>query len=99
MPHALILAVALLASPDAKHALDELLRQPLDAKTTVSWHVAMARAAKAADSALWASRALMVLDIYLKPSPPPDLADVKRWLAERGLKHHRLALDALGRGD
>lgn len=99
MPHALILALALLASPDPRHALDTLLAQPLDAKTTVSWHVAVARAAKAADSALWASRALMVLELYLKPSPAPDLADVKRWLAEKGLKHHRLALDALGRGD
>ena len=91
---------ALLAqSGQQQTAFDFLQRQPMEVKSTAAWHIALARAARAIDSALWGSRAVMVLTLFLKPDPPPDLAETKQWLGAKGLKHHQLALDALGRGD
>jgi tetratricopeptide (TPR) repeat protein len=72
---------------------------PLENKTTVEFHVAMARAARAVRHPLWASRAIMVIELFLKPSPLPDLKDVKAWLGERALEYHRRALDYLAKGD
>lgn len=80
-------------------AFDFLQRLPLATRTTAPFHVALARAARAVENQLWASRSLMVLEVFLKPQPPPALDDVKKWLAGRGLEHHRRAREAMAKGD
>lgn len=80
-------------------AFDYLQRLPMEVKVTAAFHVALARSAKAVDNALWASRAVMVLDLFLRPTPPPDLGEIKAWLTAKGLRHHQLALAALSKGD
>lgn len=80
-------------------AFEYLQRQPIEVKRTAAYHVALARAARAIDNQLWASRPLMVLTLFLEPSPAPDLTEVKRWLGEKGLEHHRRARESLAKGD
>jgi hypothetical protein len=80
-------------------AFDFLTRLPLETRKTAPWHAAMARAARAVEDQRWTSRSIMVLEVFLRPEPMPDLTDAKKWIAERGLEHHRLARAAMARGD
>lgn len=83
----------------ARTAFDYLQRQPMEVKQTAAYHAALARAAYAIDNQLWAARAMMVLTMFLEPTPMPDLGSVKKWLGEKGLEHHRRAREALAKGD
>src|SRR5437764_953684 len=86
-------------SAPPKEVLDYLLDLPLEARTTAAFHRVLAPAAMRADNALWASRAIMVVEVLLKSQPPEDFTEVKKWLIHKGLERHQQALAALARGD
>jgi hypothetical protein len=89
----------LASAETAKGAVAYLDALPLATKQTSDFQWAMARAAMAVGEVRLASRSIIAYEMLLVPNPKRDFTVVKRWLSQKGVEEHKLALEALKKGD